>query len=55
MVKPNEKAKLFCERVCWNAYRKQSDPKLTGLITLLPYFMVGPPLYKSTIESNSSC
>ena len=48
--KPNEKAKILAEKVCWNAIKKQDHnlPETalkTSLVTLLPYFMVGPPLY----------
>ena len=56
---PNEKAKILAERVCWNRISKyQNDqtgaPRL-HLSTILPYFMVGPPLTKFISENNSSC
>ena len=56
--KPNEKAKILAEKVCWNALRKidaEKNPLSTSLISLLPYFMVGPPLTKAIAETNSSC
>ena len=59
--KPNEKAKYLAEKVCWNAIKKQdhnpsqTSTSKTTLITLLPYFMLGPPLYHNLIETNSSC
>ncbi|CDW85557.1 nad dependent epimerase dehydratase [Stylonychia lemnae] len=57
IVKPNERAKILSEKICWNAIRKQdpSNSNQTQLISLLPYFMTGPPLYKSIIDENSSC
>ena len=27
----------------------------TSLVSFLPYFMVGPPLYQDLIQTNSSC
>jgi len=50
--RPNEKAKILSEKVAWTAIRKQEETTLT---TLLPYFMVGPPLYKDLLRTNSSC
>lgn len=57
--KPNEKAKLLAEKVCWSEIKKQDalpeSMAKTTLVTLLPYFMVGPPLYQDLIRTNSSC
>eukprot|EP00347_Sterkiella_histriomuscorum_P000562 403375370 len=57
MHKPNERAKLLSEKVCWNSIKKQepNQSSKTNLISLLPYFMIGQPLYKSIISQNSSC
>lgn len=58
--KPNEKAKILAEKVCWTIIKRQdstvpeNQPK-TSLMSFLPYFMVGPPLYKDLINTNSSC
>ncbi|TNV77344.1 hypothetical protein FGO68_gene2646 [Halteria grandinella] len=58
--KPNEKAKILAEKVCWTAIKRQDStvpdghPKTT-FISLLPYFMVGPPQYIDLINTNSSC
>lgn len=55
--KPNERAKLLSEKHAWNAIKKQNpqDTIKTNLVTLLPYFIIGKPLYPSIIETNSSC
>lgn len=60
ITKPNEKAKILAEKVCWNSIKKQDHtlPETafkTSFVSLLPYFMVGPPLYKDLIQTNSSC
>jgi hypothetical protein len=52
--KPNEKAKILAEKVCWNAIKKQdhtnkNEATQTSFISLLPYFMTGPPLYEHLI------
>ena len=49
--KPNEKAKILAEKVCWNAIKKQDQTlpdkssHRTSFISLLPYSMMGPPLF----------
>lgn len=58
--KPNEKAKILAEKVCWNAIKKQDqtlpdNAPRTNLISFLPYFMLGPPVYQDLINTNSSC
>jgi hypothetical protein len=50
----NERAKLLAERGAWQAIKKQETSK-TALLVLLPYFMIGPPLYKDVAHTNSSC
>jgi hypothetical protein len=54
--KPNEKAKLVAERVLWENVSKYQNKKNgeMKLCTILPYFIVGPPLYKDVIQSNPS-
>jgi len=49
--KPNEKAKLVAERVLWENVSKYQNKKNgeMKLCTILPYFIVGPPLYKDVI------
>jgi len=56
VTRPNEKAKLIAERVCWNeiqSYQAEHGDIATRLTTILPYFITGPPLYKEAY--NSSC
>ena len=54
--RPNERAKLLAEKVCWNVIRRQPpSEQRTALVSLLPYFMVGPPLFKSLVSANASC
>jgi hypothetical protein len=54
--KPNEKAKLVAERVLWENVSKYQNKKNgeMKLCTILPYFIVGPPLYKDVIQTNPS-
>jgi hypothetical protein len=54
--KPNEKAKLVAERVLWENVSKYQNKKNgeMKLCTILPYFIVGPPLYKDVIHTNPS-
>ena len=52
--RPNEKGKILAEKVAWTAIKRQEEP-VTTLTTLLPYFMVGPPLYQDLLTTNSSC
>ena len=44
--KPNEKAKLLAERTMWNTVTKlqNEDKSQLKFCSILPYFMVGPPL-----------
>jgi hypothetical protein len=54
--KPNEKAKLVAERVLWenvSRYQNKKNGEMK-LCTILPYFIVGPPLYKDVIQTNPS-
>ena len=54
--KLNEKAKLVTERILWENVSKYQNNKNgeMKLCTILPYFMIGPPLYKDVIETNPS-
>jgi len=54
--KPNEKAKLVAERVLWENVSKYQNKKNgeMKLCTILPYFIVGPPLYTDVIQTNPS-
>ena len=58
--KPNEKAKILAEKVAWTSIKRQDSTVAEGqhkttFQSLLPYFMVGPPLYADLVNSNSSC
>jgi hypothetical protein len=50
-LKLNEKAKLIAERILWENVSKYQNKKNgeMKLCTILPYFIVGPPLYKDVI------
>jgi hypothetical protein len=53
MTRPNERAKIFAEKACWNEIlMSQVGGCKTQINALLPYFISGPPLYES---ANSSC
>jgi nucleoside-diphosphate-sugar epimerase len=51
--KPNEKSKLVAEKTCWNEVLAADPRSKTSLSTVLPYFVVGQPLFKESF--NSSC
>mmetsp|Transcript_17724 Transcript_17724/g.29999 ORF Transcript_17724/g.29999 Transcript_17724/m.29999 type:complete len:201 (-) Transcript_17724:233-835(-) len=56
--KPNEYMKLMGELYCWNRigkYQRVREESPIHLTSLLPYFMVGPPLLPQLAETNSSC
>jgi nucleoside-diphosphate-sugar epimerase len=51
--RPNEKAKLVAEKTCWNVILNQTGDNKTTLSALLPYFIIGEPMYREAF--NSSC
>ena len=55
--KPNEKAKLLGERTMWNTVTRLQNEEQSQLkfCSILPYFMVGPPLLQNHATTNSSC
>jgi len=56
--KPNDRAKLLAEKYCWGKVTKYQNANPNHTLTMsaiLPYFMVGPPLYHDLILTNSSC
>jgi hypothetical protein len=54
--KPNEKANIVAERIMWNAVTKrQNEGSQMNFCSILPYFMVGPPLMEDHVGKNSSC
>lgn len=58
VTKPNEHVKLMSERYLTNKISKlQKENPGSGLsfTSILPYFMVGPPLYPDVVRTNASC
>jgi len=51
----NESAKLMAEKAIWGVFNRNWNENQTVLISLLPHFMIGPPLFKALVGSNPSC
>lgn len=49
----NEIAKFNAEKICWNEVLGFKSDSPTQMDSILPYFIIGPPLYKESF--NSSC
>ena len=51
--RPNEQAKFLAEKSAWNELIVYLTDSPTKMVSILPYFIIGPPLYQEAF--NSSC
>jgi nucleoside-diphosphate-sugar epimerase len=57
VLNPNDHVKLLSESYFWNkiTHYQNTKPSVIKLTSILPYFMIGPPLSQDIALNNSSC